>query len=66
MKMTCEDRKTIVEMTNGTEYVEPCDPCLLKYSFPSYIILQTIEIFRILDSEPSYGSPCETPQEVLE
>lgn len=34
-----------------------------EHSFPAYVILQTIEMFGILDSEPSYGSPCETPQE---
>ena len=114
MKITCEDRRTIMEMTDGSDYVEPCDPCLLNiemrhrlnemqadalkeipeeyaqetfgisrdemdythfesqemcestYSFPAYVILQTCELFRILDSEPSYGDPCETPMEVSE
>jgi len=114
MKMTCEDRRTLAEMTNDTEYIEPCEPCLLnmemkrlmletqadalkeipeefaqqrfgisrnemdythfeemceeksKYCFPAYVIRQTIDVFCILDSEPNYGSPCETPLEVNE
>ena len=37
-----------------------------EHYFPAYVILQTIEVFNILESEPSYGSPCETPIEVSE
>ena len=119
MKLTCEDRLTIAEMTDGMLYtsdfnLEPCDPCLLnmemrrrlnemqadalkeipeeyaqerfrisrdemdythfeqmcydnsEHSFFAYVILQTCELFRILDSEPSYGSPCETPHKIKE
>lgn len=114
MMMTCEMRVSLAELTNDTEYIEPCEPCLLniemnrlmletqaealkeipeeyaqqrfgitrdemdythfemmceeksKYCFPAYVILQTIEVFGILESEPNYGSPCETPLEVNE